>query len=378
MDLDSFFASVEVLKDPSLKGKPVIVGGYSARSVVASCNYEARAFGVRSAMPVYKAKNLCPDAIFLRADMESYSRYSAWVTLIIRENVPLFEKASVDEFYCDLSGMEKYFGSWKFAQQLRQKIIQETGLPISMCLASSKTTAKIGTGFAKPNGELLIEEGTEKAFLAPLSIAKLPMAGEQIVETLQKRGVKTVGELAAIDPALLENLLGKIGRVLWHKANGTHFTAIEPFHERKSISTERTFEEDSLDALMMETMLKGMTEKLCYSIRRDGVLTNCIAVKLRFQDFKTVSKQISIAASDDEKILIPIVLDLFKAQYAQPQPIRLIGVRFSGLGDQEVQGNLFVDVQKDTALHQSVDKIREKYGLKKLMRAGSITPTKKK
>ena len=189
MDLDTFFVSVERLKDSRLMHKPVLVGGTGDRAVVASCSYEARAFGVHSAMPMRQAKMLCPEAIIVRGDYEHYSKYSNMVTEIIHEKVPLYEKSSIDEFYIDMTGMDKFFGTYTYVQELRNRVIKETGLPLSFGLSENKTVSKVATGEAKPNNHLKIEYGIEKSFLAPLSVRKIPMVGEVTAQLLRKMGI---------------------------------------------------------------------------------------------------------------------------------------------------------------------------------------------
>ncbi len=372
LDLDTFFVSVERLKDPSLNGKPILVGGYSERSVVASCSYEARKFGVHAGMPIYKAKSLCPDALFVPCDMDAYSEYSAKVTQIIKAHVPVFEKASVDEFYCDLTGMEKYIGAWKVAQQLRQTILQQTQLPISMALANTKTTAKIGTGQAKPSGELWIKEGEERAFLAPLPIGKIPMAGEAMGDFLTKRGVKTIGELAAIPRQTLLKLLGKNGEALWLKANGIYHTSVTPYRDPKSISTETTFEHDiSENGELLLSIMKGMAEKLCYRIRKQDFLCNCVTIKIRYHDFVTKTQQLHILLTNNDQTIIDVIKRLFHALYSPHCKVRLIGVRLSGLTHGNAQPDLFMNAERDNKLHQSVDKLRNRYGWKVIALADS-------
>lgn len=241
LDLDAFFASVESLRNPSLKGKPLIVGGYSGRGVVASCSYEARRFGVRSAMPVRTALRLCPDAIVVRGDMEAYSRYSKMVSEIIAEQAPLFEKASIDEFYADLSGMDRYFGCWRWAVELRQRILRESGLPISMALAVNKLVAKIGAGEAKPNGEQLIEAGAEREYIAPLPVQKLPAVGEATARKLNLMGVRTIETLRRIPPRLLEREFGQHGTLLWKRANAEDDSPVVPYHDQnRSLQNARS------------------------------------------------------------------------------------------------------------------------------------------
>jgi DNA polymerase-4 len=207
--MDAFFVSVECLKNQALKGKPLIVGGSSDRGVVAACSYEARKFGIRSAMPIKLARRLCPHAIIIGGDMESYSKYSRMVTDMISERVPLYEKSSIDEFYLDLTGMDKFFGCSKYSGELRKYIMNESGLPVSYGMASNKLISKVATDEAKPNGQLEIAFGEEKSFLAPLAVEKIPMVGKQTAELLRQMGVQTVRTLSEIPVPYLQNLLGK-------------------------------------------------------------------------------------------------------------------------------------------------------------------------
>lgn len=376
LDLDAFFVSVELLSRPELKGKPLIIGGSSDRGVVSSCSYEARKMGVTSAMPVKSALRLCPEAVVIRGDMESYARHSRLVTQIIAEDAPQFQKASIDEFYVDLSGMDKYFGCWNWAQRLRRRIIEESGLPISAALSVNKTVSKIGTGEAKPNGELLIPAGTEKDFLAPLPIGRMPFVGKETERRLQLRGVYTLGELAAMDPALLERIFGKHGQQLWERANGIDDSPVESWREQKSISTERTFHEDIGDRQRLLDKLTELSTLLAYDLRHDGKSTACVAVKIRYPDFSTQTRQKTIALTANDSILIETAHELFGQVYDGRRPLRLLGVRFSELNEGSVQTNLFGDTEKETRLLAQLDKIRDKFGSKSVVR--SVNSRKKK
>src|ERR1700761_9644269 len=241
IDLDSFFVSVERKFNPSLIGKPVIIGGSADRGVVASCSYEARKFGVHSAMPTRQALKLCPDAILIRGTHGRYAEASKEVTQIIHDSVPLYQKTSVDEFYIDYTGMDRYYDCYQKVSNLLQKIMKEPGLPISFGMASCKTIAKMATNQAKPNGQLLIPHGKEKEFLAPLSIRKVPMLGEKTCQRLYQFGIEKIGDLQKCDPRFLETVFGKAGRYIWEKANGIDDSIIVPHGDRKSISTENTF-----------------------------------------------------------------------------------------------------------------------------------------
>ena len=376
LDLDAFFVSVELLSRPELKGKPLIIGGSSDRGVVSSCSYEARKMGVTSAMPVKSALRLCPEAVVIRGDMESYARQSRLVTQIIAEDAPQFQKASIDEFYVDLSGMDKYFGCWNWAQRLRQRVIQETGLPISAALSVNKTVSKIGTGEAKPNGELLIPAGTEKDFLAPLPIGRMPFVGKETERRLQLRGVYTLGQLAAMDPALLERIFGKHGQQLWERANGIDDSPVESWREQKSISTERTFHEDIGDRQRLLDKLTELSTLLAYDLRHEGKSTACVAVKIRYPDFSTQTRQKTIALTANDSILIETAHELFGQVYDGRRPLRLLGVRFSELNEGSVQTNLFGDTEKETRLLAQLDKIRDKFGSKSVVRSVNSRPKK--
>ena len=219
-DLDTFFISCERLLDSRLEGKPVLVGGTSDRGVVASCSYEARMYGIHSAMPMKLARHLCPEAIVIRGNSGIYMKKSDEVTEVIRQSVPAFEKTSVDEFYLDLSGMDRFFNCHKWATELREKIIKETKLPISFGLSQNKTVSKVATGEAKPNNHLRVEYGSEKQFLAPLSVKKIPMIGDKTYQALFQLGVKEIKTLQDMPVQMLEKVFGKNGISMWNKANG--------------------------------------------------------------------------------------------------------------------------------------------------------------
>jgi DNA polymerase-4 len=372
LDLDAFFASVEQLKNSQLKGKPVIIGGTSGRGVVASCSYEARRFGVRSAMPMAVALRCCPDAIVLRGDMEEYSRQSATVTAIIEQESPLFEKASIDEFYVDLTGMDRHIGCWKWSGELRQKIMRETGLPISAALSVNKLVSKVGTGEAKPNGARLVENGTEKSFLAPLSTGKLPGLGRETYKKLSFMGVRTVQVLSQIPPKLLEREFGKPGISLWKKANALDDSPVVPYHDAKSLSTERTFQQDTTDVRWLKSRLADMVARLAFDLREQQKLTSCVTVKIRYTDFNTYTQQRKIPFTAHDRALLHHANELFDQLYQRRQLVRLVGVRFSHLVHGNYQINLFEDTAEEAALLQQMDRIRRRFGQGAVMRAGAM------
>ncbi len=362
IDLDSFFVSVERLINPALMGKPVLVGGTSDRGVVASCSYEARTFGIHSAMPMRQAKQLCPEAIVVRGDSAQYSNYSNIITEIIKEEVPLYEKTSIDEFYMDLTGMDKFFGCYKLATELRQRIMRETNLPISFAMSANKTVSKVGTGEAKPNGQKHILKGTEKEFLAPLSIKKIPMVGDKTYQLLRGMGVMWIRTLQEMPIELLQQVLGESGTVIWRKAQGIDNSLVEPYSERKSISTERTFEQDTIDVKMLKGLLIGMTEKLTFQLRTEHKLTACVTVKIRYSDFNTYTMQARIPYTSMDHILIEKVKELFDKLYQKRMLIRLIGIRFSHLVHGGHQYNLFDQTPEQVQLYLAMDKIRKRFG----------------
>jgi DNA polymerase IV len=368
-DLDTFFVSVERLINPALQGKPVIIGGTSDRGVVASCSYEARSFGVHSAMPMKMARTLCRDAVIVRGDMELYSRYSHTVTDIIAEKAPLYEKASIDEHYIDVTGMDRFFGTLKWTHELRQSIIRNTGLPISFGLSVNKTVSKIATGEAKPNGELQVSPGNVRSFLSPLSIKKIPMIGDKTYRLLRSMGIVTIATLSQIPVEMMERVMGKNGIVIWEKANGLDSAPVVPYSESKSVSTETTFEQDSIDIVRMKEILVKMVEKIAFELRSQQKLTSCVTVKIRYSNFDTHTLQKHVAYTAFDHILIPLVKELFDRLYQRRMLIRLIGVRFSGLVSGNPQLNMFEDSSGMISLYQALDRVRRKYG-QKIVRRG--------
>ncbi|MCB0656316.1 MAG: DNA polymerase IV [Saprospiraceae bacterium] len=372
LDLDAFFVSVECLKNSDLAGKPLLIGGMSSRGVVASCSYEARRFGVHSAMPMKMALRLCPQAVVLRGDMDSYSHYSHLITEIIADEAPVFEKASIDEFYLDLTGMDKYFGCYKWSGELRQKIMHESGLPISFGLSVNKLVSKVGTGEAKPNGTKEIPAGTEKGFLAPLSTAKIPGLGKETYKKLSFMGVRTIRVLSEIPIRLLEREFGKPGRVLWENANAIDRRPVEPYTEQKSMSKERTFAEDSLDLQMIRRMLLHMVDELAFDLRESLKLTSVVTVKIRYADFNTYTKQKRIPYTANNRVLVRYVTELFDSLYERRQLIRLVGVKFGGLVHGNFQLNLFDDSIEEIRLLQQLDHIRRRWGKDSVVRAACL------
>lgn len=372
MDLDTFFVSCERLLDSKLIGKPVLIGGTSDRGVVASCSYESRRFGIHSAMPMRMAKQLCPEAIVLRGNSGIYTKFSNMVTEVIKESVPLYEKASVDEFYIDLTGMDKFFGCHKLASEIRQRIIKETGLPISFGLSINKTVSKIATGEAKPNNQIQILKGTEKPFLSPLSVRKIPMVGEVTYKSLCDLGIKRIKTIQEMPMEMMHRVLGKNGLSIWKKANGIDNAPVVQYYERKSISTERTFDKDTTDVRKLESIITAMAENLVYHLRKGNKLTSCVTFKIRYSDFQTYTMQKKIPFSSADHKIIPVVMELYKKLYQRRLLVRLIGVKFSHLVEGGYQIDIFDDDEKIINLYQAMDKMRERYGDRAVIRAKAM------
>ena len=364
-DLDTFFVSVERKQDSRLENKPILVGGTGDRGVVAACSYETRQFGVHSGMPMKMARMLCPEATVIRGNGETYSRHSKEVSEIISQNVPVFEKASIDEFYADLSGMDKYHDCYGMASELRQRIIRETGLPISFGLATNKLVSKVATGEAKPNNQLKVEAGQEKPFLAPMEVKKIPMVGEKMNQTLHNLGIRYVKTIQEMPMEIMGQVLGKNGIALWNRANGLDSSPIVPFHERKSISSERTFGKDTGDVRKMREMVRAMAETLAFQLRTGEKLTSCVSVKIRYSDFNTFSKQLKIAYTSADHVLIPHIERLFDQLYNRRMMVRLVGISFSDLVTGNYQINLFDDTEERLNLYQAMDYIKTKYAYNK-------------
>lgn len=372
LDLDTFFVSVERLMNPALERKPVIVGSLSDRGVVSTCSYEARRFGVHSAQPMRLARQLCPQAVFIRGDMELYSRYSRLVTAIIADRAPIFEKTSIDEHYIDITGMDRFFGCYKWAHELRETIMKNTGLPISFGLSENKTVSKIATDEAKPNGELHVTHPEVHPFLDPLSIGKIPMVGEKTYHLLRSMGIVTIGDFRQMPDVVVSQALGKNGIEIWKKANGIDTTPVQPYEEQKSLSKEHTFDNDTIDMVLLKSVLARMVERLAFEMRSQTKLTGCVTVKIRYSNFDTHTMQRQIAYTSFDHLLLKTVYDIFDQLYNRRMLIRLIGVRFSSLVGGTQQLDLFDDTVEMTNLYGAMDKIRKRFGKNAIYKAISL------
>lgn len=372
LDLDCFFVAVSRLMNPALNGKPVLVGGNSDRGVVAACSYEARKYGIHSAMPIKLAKRLCPEALIVHGDYEMYTKKSDEVTEIIRDKVPLYEKSSVDEFYIDLTGMDKFFGCYKWATELWHKVKKETGLPSSFGLSVNKTVSKVATDDVKPDNNKKVDRGTEKAYLAPMSVSKIPMVGEKTYQVLRQMGVEKIHTLQQMPVDLMRDVLGENGVTIWQKANGIDDSPVIPYSERKSVSSEETFDQDTIDVTKLKSLLITMTEKLALQLRLETKLSSCITVKIRYSNFDTHTMQCRVPYTNCDHHLIPRVKELFDKLYNRRMLIRLVGVRCSHLVGGGYQINLFEDSQEMIRLYQAMDNMRRRYGDNAVQRATGL------
>lgn len=371
IDLDNFFVSVERLRDSRLKGKPILIGGSNDRGIVAACSEEARQFGIHTAMPMRVAQRLCKYATIIKADFEAYSKFSHVVTEVLKTEVPLLEKSNIDEFYIDLTGMDKFFGCKKFTHELIKKVYKECGLGSSFGLASNKMVSKVAANEGKPNGQLEIPFGFEKPFLNPLSITKIPGVGEQTAFKLLKMGVETIKVLSEVPAAILCDVLGKVGNELWRRANGIDHSPVVRYKEETSISTEHTFQKDTIDMNLLNAEIVRMTESIAFELRKQNRLTGCVVVKLRYSDGDTHTMQSTITYCNQDHQLIAIAKDLLQKLFTRRLLVRMIGVRLTHLIPGVYQIDLLSDSNETIRLYQQIDSIKQRFGEEKLIRAVS-------
>lgn len=367
--MDSFFVEVELLKNPELRGKAVIVGGDAIRGIVTTCSYEARKFGVHSAMAMKQAIRLCPHAIVLPGHYSEYVKASKEVTEIIASKAPLFEKASIDEFYIDLSGMDKYFDPLKWMIDLRDLIIQQTGLPLSFGIGKNKMVAKMATNEAKPNGFLQVPPGSEVDFLAPLEVEKIPGVGPLMQNILKYHKFNFIKDIQSSDQAKLESIFGQTGIDLWNKAHALNTSIVNPEREQKSISKENTFDADISDVQTLMGEIVRMSEQIAFELRKIETATGCITIKIKYSDFEVVTRQVSIPHTSAEDEIIPVAKALFLKLYNNKSAVRLLGVRASSLSKESIQTNLFQNTGTKSKLYKAIDAVKTKFGGDAIYRA---------
>jgi len=367
IDLDAFFASVEQALNTKLKGKPVIVGGDpERRGVVASASYEARPFGIHAGMPLSKARRLCPQAIFIRSHFSLYKDASAKFMKILGDFSPHIEPLGFDEAYLDVTGCEEPYSSLqKLALAIKERINEELKLTASVGIATCKVVAKIASDLCKPDGLLEIAPGDEQAFLNPLPIAKLPGVGKKTEQALKEIGVTTIGELASLPLDTIKRQFGSTGAVIHSYARGIDDREVEAPGEAKSISQQLTFARDTLDRNFLEANLHNLCQEVCQELRSQNKKARCVAIRLRYADFKTITRQVNLKeASDVTQVIFTTSQHLLsKALAQQEKPVRLIGIRISSLFSEGKQLSMFdSEIEKPEHLDKAIDRIRRKYG----------------
>ncbi|GBD90248.1 DNA polymerase IV [bacterium BMS3Abin04] len=366
LDLDSFFVSVERIFDPLLNGKPVIVGANPeyGRGVVAACSYEAREYGLHSAMPIRQAYRLCPNGIYLHGHHKEYSRFSKAVKHLLKQYAPQIEQASIDEFYMDFTGTQRIYGSmFAFASKLQKEIQEKLSLPCSIGIGSNKTIAKICSDYAKPKGITYVLPGMEKEFLSPLPVEIIPGVGKVMQKALHEKGFRIIGDITKVPEDYFLVAFGKYGSALWKKANGGGHKYLNPPQKRKSISKERTYGKDEINKTKIETTLFKLTGEVCQLLRNKNWQASTISIKLRYSDFVTLTREKTIKPTDDDKIIFDTALNLFRKAYTRRVSIRLIGIRLTKFSEFSEQEFLFDD--KDTIrkkMFRAITKIRDKFG----------------
>lgn len=380
IDMDAFYASIEQRDDPSLKGKPVIIGAKVGRGVVSTASYEARKYGVRSAMPVSEAVRRCPHGIYIAPNIAKYRAVSEQIMDIFHRYTPDVEAISLDEAFIDVTGSQKLFGSAEqIGRAIKKNIYEELSLTASVGLAYNKFLAKLASDLDKPDGFYIVTPNELQQKIWPLSIRRMMGVGSKTAELLERMGVKTIGQLAVMDKGLLEHLLGKAGGQMHELANGMDDRAVESVREAKSFGRETTFPTDISDTYMLETVLFTLADDVCHSLRSHHVKGRTVSIKIRYPDFKSITRAITLDqyTSSFEPIYDAVKL-LMKQNYKDGTPVRLIGVTVYNL-KQEVdiieQQDLFLDknaVEKVNTLNKVLDDINDKYGGDTVHRARKI------
>ncbi len=366
LDLDAFFVSVERILNPKLKGKPVVVGGDPkyGRGVVAACSYEARQYGLHSAMPIRTAYRLCPNGIYIHGSHGEYSRFSDAVENTLLKYAPLVEQSSIDEFYLDMTGCQKMYGSmFSFASFIQKEILRKLSLPCSIGIGSNKTIAKIASDCMKPTGITYVLPGMEKHFLSPMPVETIPGVGAVTLKDLNSKGIYKIGDVTTLPQEYFAAAFGKYGIDLWRKANGegTEYLTIQ--RERKSISKETTFDEDVTSNEFLKKTLFELTEKICQKVRNRNWAASTISIKLRYSDFQTLTRSRTIKPTDDDKIVFDTAWQLLDKAHTRRVAVRLVGVGLTNFSESSEQEYLFEDAEiKRKKMFRAVTRIRDKFG----------------
>lgn len=377
LDLDAFFVAVERLRDPSLRGQPVVVGGRpEARGVVASASYEARRYGVRSAMPTAQALRLCPDLVIVRPHYRLYRHYSDRVMAILRQVTPLVEPISIDEAFLDVTECAPMWGGAEaLARALQSRIEVELGLSASLGVASNKLVAKIASDLRKPHGLVVVPPGEEASFLAPLPVERLWGVGEVTARRLHEAGIRTIGDLARQPPARLAEMFGAHGLEMWWHAQGHDPRPVEVESAPKSVSREVTFARDVTDPERMRRTLLWLSESVGARLRRHRLRGKVVVLKLRYSDFSTLTRRITLSTPTDlDDVIYQQALSLWRKAYMRGRPVRLLGVGVTNLSGPERQLTLFPEEADDRRerLALTLDEIRQRFGPRSVVRASLL------
>lgn len=377
LDLDTFFVSVERILDPSLNGKPVIVGANPEyrRGVVAACSYEAREYGLHSAMPIKQAYQLCPNGIYIHGSHGEYSQYSKAVRRILEKYAPLIEQASVDEFYMDFTGTKNLYGSmYLFALKLQKEIADKLLLPCSIGIGSNKTIAKICSDYAKPKGITYVVPGMEKEFLSPLPVETIPGVGKKTLPNLHLKGIYKIGDITKLSEDYFIAAFGKYGSALWKKANGGGSEYLNPPTERKSISKERTYSKDENSRKEIEQTLFKLTGQVCQLLRNKNWQASTISIKLRYSDFVTLTRAKTTKPTDDDKTIYNSAVQLLHKADTRRVSIRLVGIHLTKFNEFTEQEEIFEDEDiKRKKMFRAITKIRDKFGYASIQFGGVLT-----
>jgi len=374
IDLDAFFVSVEQAHNPELRGKPVIVGGQPGhRGVVAAASYEARAFGVHSAMPLAKAHRLCPNAIFLRGNFSRYRTASERFMSILADFSPCLEPAGLDEAYLDITGCDIFGSPRQIAQKTKERVKKELSLIASIGIAGCKVVAKIASDLSKPDGLIEVVPGKEQDFLSPLSIEKLPGVGPRTGQRLKELGITTIGKLAQMPPASAKSLLGESGMVLYRHAHGIDNRKVGARGEAKSISRETTFSQDTPDRRVLHATLRYLSEHVGADLRRQNAQAKTISLKLRYQNFDTINRSLTSGATDSDDVIYSTAASLLDKSSDKQKLVRLIGVEVSNLVSDARQLDMFNQkALRQEKLDKAVDNIRRKYGFDSIQTGSTL------
>ena len=373
LDMPYFFVECERLANNKLRGKPLLIGGGKDRGYVLACSSEAYQYGVRVSMPTAHAMKLCPQAHWLQGDSDLYTRKSQEISEIIGAQAPVYEKASIQSFYLDLSGIDRFFGCFSWTKALSHQLAKEVGLAPCWTLSVNKTVSKIGTMGTVPQKPLYIEQPQVRPFLNPLPIQRLPKLKTPTFQLLSRIGIRKIGALASMPPVVVQKVVGQGGSRLWQRANGVDQDPVKPYHDRKEFSLEHDFEKDCIDLTYIRSKLLAMVEQLTYRLRTNRLLTSKIVLKVKYNNLDTETKQAYVAYTSLDQPLKQKAVDLFERLYYRRMRLIRIGLRFSDVVQGTSQISLFDNTSEQLAIYQTMDTIRAKYGMQAIHTSSALS-----